>query len=627
MDARLQTGAEAMTAACRKRWLLAVVLLAFSFAVASRMLPRYQAVAPDGSSFPSERLANQIDPWLLGERFSHQLVVEIDWIEGCKPGPQAVAGLKSILTKYSSHHNVEIVNDTEIPRAEWDNLGSMPNRFDRLVQKYAGIERASAPGTEWRYVLFVPDAGGNFGQAFTWLVERGEDTVLVSGLVVSRTAHDKYAVLWIDRDRLERMTLIHEFGHLLGLVGNPRHERRDPAHRLHCTSLTCAMAHPTWRVIARNLFAGIFNQFLDDYCVDCQADIRRAQAYWRDREAEGSAYRERRERERAASLAAVSLQGFARNKNYKEMLRRARKLRSTWPESPGWDEVEAQALIGLGRIDDALLLQVRTLPKDPLAPTYWRSRWNLAPLYVSVGRYDDTIALFDRTALANAEEADFEQCVFVLEKALTSCERYDDAVALLDELLARDHPVSFQPERMRTRRAGLLRRAGRLREADDAVAAGLSDPKVRAFWLEEAARLRRAQGRAADEQALWQELLQGAEESVAATKGSSDRTALQWSIVQSLARLDRIDEARARAASIQDAPSSEENPRYRLYTELPARAAIGDFDRVAELIRAVPSVNRAYNDPCQMEDLAPMRDVPKYDDIFKMCPRTRDKLR
>jgi len=605
--------------------MIVALCLAFSLAAACLMLPRYPAVAPDGGPYPAEKLATQLDPWLLGERFSDRTVIEIDWIEGCKPGPQTVAGLEAILKKYSPNHAVEIVNDTEIPRAEWDKLQSAPDRLDRLVQKYAGIERASAPGAEWRYVLFAPDVGGYFGHSFTWLVERGGKTTLVSGLVVSRSAHLKYTLLWIDLDRLERMTLIHEFGHLLGLVGNPRHERRDTAHRQHCTSLTCAMAHPTWRVIARNFVAGAFNQLLTDYCVDCQADIRRTQAYWHAREREGSAYRERRQRERGAFLAAISIQGLARSKQYTEMLKQVDKLRSTWPEYAGWDEVEAQALIGLGRIDDALLLQVRTLPTDLSAPTYWRSRWNLGPLYVSVGRYNDAIALFDRAALAKAEEPDFEQCAFVLEQALSSCGHYDDAVALLDELLARDHPLSYRPEWMRTRRAELLRRVGRMREVDDAVAAGLSDAYVRAIWLDQAARLRRAQGRTAEERALWQELLRGAENSTATMKDSPEPTALQWSTVQYLARLGRLDEARARAASIPDAPTSADNSRRLVSAELHARAALGDLDRIAELIRVVPLVDRADVDQCRMEDLAPMREVPKYNDLFKMCPRTTDR--
>src|SRR5262249_53576439 len=155
---------------------------------------------------------------------------------------------------------------------------------------------------------------------------------LVSGLVVSRSAHRKYARLWISLDRLEEMTLIHEFGHLLGLVGNPTHEQSNPAHRHHCTSLRCSMAHPRLRVILRSFPAGIFNQFITDHCADCQADIRTAQAYWRDRVRAEPDYVAHRERERAMRAAAVSVGGLWTAGKYDIMLSRLQELRAAWPE-------------------------------------------------------------------------------------------------------------------------------------------------------------------------------------------------------------------------------------------------------------------------------------------------------
>ena len=609
-----------------RRGLMVALCLLLLLPVVCVLLPRYPAVAPGHDPYAVEKLAEQIDPWLLGEGFSERTVIEIDWVEGCRPGPQTVGGLDATLRKYGPpHHPIEVVQDQEIPLLEWNQLSSERDRVDRLVQEYAGVERASTPGTEWRYVLFAPDAEGYFGHVFTSLLERGGVTTQVSGLIVSRSAHRPYAKLWISLDRLERMTLIHEFGHLLGLVGNPRHERKDPAHRNHCTSLTCAMAHPTPRVIARNAFAGVFNQLITDYCADCQADIRRAQAYWHDRETEGSAYRERRQRERGARAAALSIQTLVENKHDADMLERVHELRSAWPEYPGWDELEAQALIGLDRTDEALVFQLRALPTDLAAPTYWRSRWVLDRLYVGVGRYDAAIALFDRAALASAEEYEFEQSAILLDQALSSCGRYDEAVALLDDLLARGKPVSFWPERMRTRRAALLRRAGRMKEADDAVSRALDDRRRRAIWLEQAARLRHAQDRTADERALWQELLQGAETGLLAAKDAPERTALEWSAVQCLARFGQIDEARRRAASVEAAVDGAAEPRSRLEAELSARAALGDWNTVAELIRAVPIVERAYASPCQLEDLAPMREIPAYDDLFRLCPHRTDR--
>lgn len=262
--------------------LLVVLGLAVMLVIVPLALPRYPAVASRAEPYRPEELAAEFDQALLREGVSDRTVVEIDWVEGCKPGPQAIAGLEAILKKYSPpNHAVEIVVDQEIPPVEWDGSRPPAASANRLIEVYAGVERAKTPRAAWRYVLFVPSAGGYFGHTFEVPNTRDGVTTLVSGLVVSRSAHQRYALLWIDRDRLERMTLIHEFGHLFGLVGNPSHERSAPAHRQHCTDLQCLMAHPTLRVIARNFAAGIFNHYMTDYCADCQNDIRRAQAYWR----------------------------------------------------------------------------------------------------------------------------------------------------------------------------------------------------------------------------------------------------------------------------------------------------------------------------------------------------------
>ena len=265
-----------------RRALIAAPWVVVILAGAPLLLPRYLAVAPRGELYPSAKLATELDSSLLGDGLIDRTVVEIDWIEGCKPGPQTVAGLETILKKYSPPgRSIEIVIDQEIPHVELSGSNSPGEIVARLVERYAGVERARAPRTAWRYLLFVPTAGVYFGHTFNVPVTRDALTTVVQGLIVSRSAHLRYAWFWIDLDLLERMTLVHEFGHLLGLVRNPHHERREPAHRGHCTSLTCSMAHPTWRVIARNFVAGVFNRYMSDYCADCQDDIRRAQAYWR----------------------------------------------------------------------------------------------------------------------------------------------------------------------------------------------------------------------------------------------------------------------------------------------------------------------------------------------------------
>jgi tetratricopeptide (TPR) repeat protein len=536
-------------------------------------------------------------------------------------GTPSSSWLEAVLREYSPpHHPCEVVLSQEIPRAAWDDLNSAPNRLDAVVQRYAGAEWVGEPDTEWRYVLFVPDAGGDFGHTFSSLVERGGITSLVTGVLVARSAHRKYARLWVSLDGLEEMTLVHEFGHLIGLVGNPRHERGAPARPHHCVSLTCAMALPTVRVIARNLVMGIFNRFPVDYCSECQADIRKAQAYWRERAVEGGDYREHRQRERRAQNAMLSVQGLAGSRKFGEMLDRVRELRSVWPESEGWDDLESQALIGLGRAQEAIRLLYRQLPVDPSRSSYWKSRCALGRLYIGMGRYDDAIALFDHTSLEEAPEADFEQCVFILEQALVSCRRYDAAIALIDQLLKRNQPLSYVPDAMRARHAELLRRSGRIQRADEEISMALRDRGLPGYWLEQAARLRQAQGRMNEAAQLWREFLRQSDAALGSTHDAQTRESLCWSAVLCLARLGRTAEARARVSALTSSPAEAAAAGDRVWAEIRARAALGDWDRIAELVRTVSLSEWSSNDPCQIEDLGPMREMVEYHDLFRLCP-------
>ncbi|HEX4822950.1 MAG TPA: hypothetical protein VFV19_01420 [Candidatus Polarisedimenticolaceae bacterium] len=268
-------------------------------AVGFRLLPRYPSLEDSSAPYPVEKLAEQLDPWLLGDGFSRVTVVEIAWVEGCKPGPETIGGLEAILHEYSpNRHPCEVIVDQEIPLARWNELKGSGDAMRRIADTYARAERALVAGTEWRYVLFVPELGaGYFGYSSTvWTLHDGK-AIPVSFVSVSRDAHARYAHLWLSFDRMEEMTLVHEFGHVLGLVQNPQHERGGQ-HQGHCTSLDCPMAHPTPRVIARNFFPGLLDHFMHDYCDACKADIRRAQQFWRDRETEGPTYRLRRDAER-----------------------------------------------------------------------------------------------------------------------------------------------------------------------------------------------------------------------------------------------------------------------------------------------------------------------------------------
>ncbi|MCP3979586.1 MAG: hypothetical protein GY716_09690 [bacterium] len=243
----------------------------------------YRPIDPGTEPFPASTLARDLDRSLLAEGGADRLVVEVDWVEGCKPGPKTIAGLDRILDKYLADgldYSIEL--DDEIPADRWDDREPVLPLIRDLILEFAadGFPR-SPPGHERRYAIFVPAADGLNGFAFNWRGREGADVVKeLKGLVVAREPHRRYARrTWLGVDKFERTTLIHEFGHVLGLVTNDRHEMNVVESR-HCTRLGCIVTRPTTRVILRNSIPGLFGVLPDDFCKLCRRDIERARAYW-----------------------------------------------------------------------------------------------------------------------------------------------------------------------------------------------------------------------------------------------------------------------------------------------------------------------------------------------------------
>jgi tetratricopeptide (TPR) repeat protein len=601
---------------------LMAVCATFLLTASCLLLPRYRPVERRGEPYPAEKLAEEMDPWLLAEGFGERLIVEIDWVDGCRPGERTLAGFDRILRRYvPSDRELQVTLDEEIPQSAWEEASKKRDPVKALVEQFAGVGPVAESGTERRYVLFVPEFHGFFGYSTAWTVERAGTVVPVQGVVVAREAHEEVAKMWLDRDKIERGTLIHEFGHQFGLVTNDQHERSHPEHRRHCTQLKCLMSHPTARVIMRNAAAGLFNVFPKDYCSRCQEDISRAKDYWRRRVAEDPEYRSSILLKREAWRARVALGSLYENERYGELLARVRTLREQYPGAPGWDSYEASALLGLGRVDEALVLLQRALQADPEGVGYWNRRWRVGRILIGLGRHDEAVRLFETGAMERSDPYDFEQSTFILVKALTGLGRYGEAVRATDELLRRGHSLAFDSEGLRVHRSVLLRRAGRLDEAEEAVAAGLAKRKTRGAWLEAAAELRRAQGRDSEARSLLEERLAGVEGQYSASSDAPSRWRTGWESVRLLAETGAGDRARTLASELAAKGIPDEIHLVEsVYYETSAWIALGELDRAAALLRGLSVEQRGLADPCGREALEPLRQSPDHAILLEHCP-------
>jgi hypothetical protein len=89
-------------------------------------------------------------------------------------------------------------------------------------------------------------------------------------LRLERKVIESRAILHITTRAMERVTALHELGHILGLVSHPTHHRAG-----HCTNPACIMYPGTVnaRTILANLFTGLVGRPKSSFCGECEEDL------------------------------------------------------------------------------------------------------------------------------------------------------------------------------------------------------------------------------------------------------------------------------------------------------------------------------------------------------------------
>jgi hypothetical protein len=138
--------------------------------------------------------------------------------------------------------------------------------------------------TSWIFVRYL-GGGDGFGRSGSTYVDGKRRPIYF--IEVYQENHRALQFGWLTEARLEMQTLVHEYGHLLGLP-SPSHGffPAFPSWKggAHCVNPDCPLVLPRLRALLYGLYrTGLTFRFLDDYCAECRADIARAQQYWRSR--------------------------------------------------------------------------------------------------------------------------------------------------------------------------------------------------------------------------------------------------------------------------------------------------------------------------------------------------------
>jgi hypothetical protein len=221
-------------------------------------------------------IANEVQPgdmaldYVTDDRFP-TLLIEVDYVEGHQPSPAALTRLSDVLARrLQKPGGVDFLIDSAIP-------ASTPGRLysDRDIRELEGVYRQRYSGGRNqpdRAVAWVVYLDGNSelddAESRALGVAIGGSQIALFPASLDEVASPD------ERESLEAVVLLHEFGHLFGLVNNGvpmvgDHEDRE--HPLHDVNPDCVMHY---RIEAR-MFVDAVQDLPLDFGPDCRLDLHK----------------------------------------------------------------------------------------------------------------------------------------------------------------------------------------------------------------------------------------------------------------------------------------------------------------------------------------------------------------
>ena len=201
-----------------------------------------------------------------------ELIVEVDYVSGHAPDAGALAELKAVLEELCNKPvGVKIITDDEIPpqgSPTWTY-----NSAEQLEVTWRDRYRDASTGTEVLYFLYLDgnsDSDTSSGRVLGYAYH-GSSVVMFKETISSAGSG---GILGIGAADIEAPVIVHEAGHLLGLVNNGTNmvtPHQDTAHGHHCDNEDCLMY---W---AAETDVGISDMLLGgnkpDFDAECRDDM------------------------------------------------------------------------------------------------------------------------------------------------------------------------------------------------------------------------------------------------------------------------------------------------------------------------------------------------------------------
>ncbi len=191
-----------------------------------------------------------------------ELIIEYDYVPGLEPSHRAMDGLKDVVYTYTDKKSVIERTDDQVAFRDTEQIYTEDDVF-QLVDTYKSYQRGG--NTMVLYVLYLD---GTWKEENVLGLSFGGDKIIIFMHTIINVAGRSQN---LNPQDIETSVLIHEFGHILSLVGmDHESDHEDPDYEHHCdeSAGSCVMAADV------QIRMGRYSEPPPtDFCALCQADI------------------------------------------------------------------------------------------------------------------------------------------------------------------------------------------------------------------------------------------------------------------------------------------------------------------------------------------------------------------
>lgn len=217
----------------------------------------------DVASLHNQRIGASANDLLSDKRYT-ALRVEIQYMEGFEPDREALYNLRIFLQKYLHKPDGIFIETKQIAPATHTEL---------TRQDVMELERKSrtvySKGKELG--LFILYTNGRYiNPKILGLAYQNTSAVILGKLIQNHSGH----IGQPDRTKLETTVLLHEMGHLLGLINRGsvmESDHQDEDHEGHCSNKKCLMYYS---IGTDDRFAYLIKGTIPELDEQCAADLK-----------------------------------------------------------------------------------------------------------------------------------------------------------------------------------------------------------------------------------------------------------------------------------------------------------------------------------------------------------------